>query len=144
LLIFIYNHNIMKEKLDLHLYKWVIWILKIIPIVLTIICMLNILLSYYNIDLPFLSYLMVFILFIFIYLASYAFKFCKYHRLFLHYVTINWLLNIIDYYWGIPVSNKEMLMIYVIIIGIFIFLLLYIHLRDKKLSNFISTKENYK
>jgi hypothetical protein len=134
----------MKEKLDLHLYKWVIWILKIIPIVLTIICMLNILLSYYNIDLPFLSYLMVFILFIFIYLASYAFKFCKYHRLFLHYVTINWLLNIIDYYWGIPVSNKEMLMIYVIIIGIFIFLLLYIHLRDKKLSNFISTKENYK
>jgi hypothetical protein len=134
----------MKEKLDLHLYKWVIWILKIIPIVLTIICMLNILLSYYNIDLPFLSYLMVFILFTFIYLASHAFKFCKYHRLFLHYVTINWLLNIIDYYWRIPVSNKEMLMIYVIIIGIFIFLLLYIHLRDKKLSNFISTKENYK
>lgn len=144
MLIFIYNLNIMKEKLDLHLYKWVIWILKIIPIVLTIICMLNILLSYYNIDLPFLSYLMVFILFTFIYLASYAFKFCKYHRLFLHYVTINWLLNIIDYYWGIPVSNKGMLMIYVIIIGIFIFLLLYLHLRDKKLSNSISIKENYK
>ena len=126
----------MEERLDLTLHKWVVWTLKIIPMLLAAICLLNTLLSYCDIDIPLLSYLGGISLFplIFLYLASYAFKFCEYHRLFLHYVSVNWVLNIIDYYWGIPVSNKDLFLMYMVITGIFIGLLLYLHLKGRRLS----------
>lgn len=33
----------------------------------------------------------------FLYLASYVFEFCEYHRIFLHYVAIDTILTTIDY-----------------------------------------------
>lgn len=42
---------------------------------------------------------------IFLYLASYMFRFCEYHRMFLHYIVFTWIINITDYYVGIPISD---------------------------------------
>ena len=126
----------MEEKINYSLHKWVLFILKIIPMLLAFIALLNTVLSYWDIDVPLLSYLGGISLFplLFLYLASYAFKFCEHHRMFLHYVSVNWILNIIDYYWGIPVSNKELFLDYMIITGIFLFLILYFHQKHRQLS----------
>lgn len=120
-----------KQKYVLH--KTLIYLLKIIPMLLASIAMLNTVLSYWNIDIPLLSYIGGVSLFplLFLYLASYAFKFCLYHRMFLHYITITWVLNIIDYYYGIPVSNKTLFLVYMFISGVFLFIILYLHLKEK-------------
>lgn len=117
-----------------NIHKIQLWLLKIIPMTLSLIVLLNILLSYFGVDTFILSYLggVSLLPMVFLYISSYAFKFCSYHRLFLHYVSINWILNIYDYYVGIPLSDKKLLMLYLIITGIFIFLILY---RSKKCRN---------
>ena len=43
---------------------------------------------------------------VFLYLTSYVFKFCAFHRLFIHYYTFVELLNVTDYYIRIPISDK--------------------------------------
>lgn len=120
--------------MDYSLHKWLIFVLKIIPMLLAAACLLNTVLSYWGIDVPLLSYLggVSLLPLLFLYLASYAFKFCSHHRMFLHYVSVNWVLNIIDYYWGIPVSNKSMFMVYMVLTGIFLFLVLYYHQKEIK------------
>ena len=116
------------------LYKWELISIKTIPMILAAVSLLNILLSYFDIDVPLLSYIggISLLPLIFLYLSSVVFRFCIYHRLFLHYVSLNWILNIIDYYIGIPVSNKNMFLIYIIITGVFLFLILYFHQKCKK------------
>ena len=101
---------------------------------LAAISLLDTILSYFYIDAPILSYIggVSLLPLLFLYLSSYVFKFCIYHRLFLHYVSINVILNVYDYYIGIPVSNKEVFMIYMVLTGVFFFLLLYYHQKCKK------------
>lgn len=53
------------------------------------------------------------------YLISYAFKYCEYHRIPLHYIVISNTISIIDYYIGIPISDKMLLCLYLILFGIF-------------------------
>ena len=114
------------------LYKVEICFLKVIPMLLALTALLNTLLSYFDIDAPLLSYIggISLLPLLFLYLSSYVFKFCEYHRMFLHYVSVNWILNIIDYYWGIPVSNKNLFLLYMVITGIFLFLILYYHQKE--------------
>ena len=126
--------NINDNMTSKYLHKWILLLLKSIPMILALTALLNTLLSYYDIDMPLLSYLGGISLFplIFLYLASYAFQFCEYHRMFLHYVTINWILNIVDYYWGIPVSDKDLFLLYIAITGISLFIILYLYLKSRK------------
>ena len=116
------------------LYKIELYLIKIIPMILSLIALLNTILSYFYIDVPLLSYLggiSVFTI-IFLYMSSIVFRFCKYHRMFIHYITINWLLNIIDYYIGIPVSNKGMFLIYMILTGAALFVIVYLKFRKNE------------
>lgn len=116
------------------LYKSVIVAIRIIPMLLAAVAVLNTVLSYFGIDAPILSYIGGVSLFplVFLYLSSYAFRFCEYHRMFLHYISVNWVLNIYDYYIGIPVSKKELFMLYAILTCIFLFFILYYHQKCKK------------
>lgn len=116
------------------LYKSVIVTIRIIPMLLAAVAVLNTTLSYFGIDAPILSYIGGISLFplVFLYLSSYAFRFCEYHRMFLHYVSVNWILNIYDYYIGILVSEKGIFMLYAIITCIFLFLILYYHQKCRK------------
>lgn len=100
---------------------------------LALISLLNSTLSYFNIDIALFSYIgcASFLSLSFIYLASFCFGFCAYHRMFLNYVVVNDLLSIYDYYIGIPVSDVEMFLIYMIVAGIFLFIILYLHQRHK-------------
>ena len=101
------------------LYKIELRLLKIIPMILALTALLNSILSYFNIDLYILSYIGGISIFtmVFLYLSSYVFKFCEYHRMFLHYVVVTWIINTIDYYIGIPINDLEYLCLQMIIAG---------------------------
>ena len=116
------------------LHKFTVLVLKFIPMLLALISLINTILSCFGIDVPALSYIggVSLLPLLFLYLSSYVFRFCSYHRIFLHYVAVTEMINIIDYYWGFPISDRGMLMAYVIITGVFCFLLLYYHQKCKK------------
>lgn len=63
------------------------------------------------------------------YNSSRVYKFCKYHRMFIHYIVVNNILNAIDYFLGVPVSSRSLLYIHFVIAGIFLFLILYYYLK---------------
>lgn len=118
-----------EESLNKTLYRLKLYLIKIIPIILAGITLLNTILSYVGIDTPILSYIggISFLTLGFLYLTSYVFKFCSWHRMALHYVLVINLLNTYDYYIGIPVSDYFLLKIHLTITGIF--LLLTLHLK---------------
>lgn len=116
------------------LYKIELGLLKVIPMILALTALLNSILSYFGIDLYILSYIGGVSIFtmLFLYLSSYVFKFCEYHRMFLHYIVSTWIINIIDYYVGIPISDLEYLCLQMIIAGISLFTILYLYVRSHK------------
>ena len=128
-----------EEKLkSKFLYKIELYLIKIIPFILAIICFINTTLSYFYIDITFLSYLGGISIFplMFLYVSSYVFRFCVYHRLPLYYITINLILNLIDEYIGIPLSDRYLYAVYIIITFIFLMLLVYEHCRKRNIKIF--------
>ena len=109
-----------EENLSKSLYKIVLYLIKVIPIVISGIYLLNTVLSYFDIDLELFSYLVQFLFIGFFYIASYAFKFCAWHRMFIHYISLVLVLNIIDYHIGIPLSNRDVLALYLVISIVFL------------------------
>lgn len=116
------------------LYKIELIILKIMPFMLATSYAINTVLSYFNIDCQIISILSgtgVMPL-IFLYVSSYVFKYCEYHRMFLHYVVINNAITYYDYYIGIPISNLELLIVNVICYFIVMVMALIIYLKYSK------------
>lgn len=105
--------------------------------VMAFICLLNTTLSYFDIDIQLLSYIASnsILTIIFFYISSYVFKFCNYHRMFIHYTTLTWILNIIDLYIGMPIGDFLYLLISLIMAGIFLFLILYLYVKANKESS---------
>lgn len=117
------------------LYKIEIGLLKIIPMVLAGIYLSNTILSYFlDIDLIILSYIggISLLPLIFLYLSSYVFRFCIYHRVFLHYITINEIILILDTHIGLPISDLEYFCLQMSIFGISLFLFLYLYVKSNK------------
>jgi hypothetical protein len=123
-----------EESLSRVLYKAVIVAIKVIPILIATLFLIRSILSCIDVDVTWLSYLcgMSLIPLLFMYLVSYAFKFCTYHRMFLHYIVVNDTINYIDYYIGIPLQYHELLRLHIIIAGIFLLLVIYYHQKWKK------------
>lgn len=115
-----------------NLYKLDIFVLKLLPIILAILALSSTILDYINISCQIINYAMVFVLYVFLYISSYVFKFCEYHRMFLHYVVTVNILNIIDVYVGIPLSDFNLLKMYLIISGIFLLVILYLYVEGNK------------
>lgn len=101
-------------NLDKYLYKIELYVLKIIPMLLALCSFLNTTLFYFGINLPILTYIggVSFLTLGFLYLSSYVFKFCGYHRMFLHYILIVNIISYIDMEFNIPISNFNLLIIY--------------------------------
>ena len=116
------------------LYKIQLYLLKVIPMVMAFICLLNSTLSYFDIDLPILSYIVgnSILTIVYFYITSYVFRFCSYHRMFMHYTTVTWIINIADLYVGIPIGDLPYLLIQLIIAGICLFLILYLYVKSHK------------
>jgi hypothetical protein len=89
-----------EESLNKTLYRLELYLIKIIPIILAGITLLNTILSYVGIDTPILSYIggISFLTLGFLYLTSYVFRFCSWHRMALHYVLIINLRKVIIFY----------------------------------------------
>lgn len=105
-------------------------VLKVIPMLLALCDILNTFFYIFDINFEFLSYIggVSFLTLAFLYLSSYVFKFCEYHRMFLHYVTANNIISIIDYYYELDLPY----IIYIVTIGVLLFGILYMHLRWKR------------
>lgn len=113
------------------LYKTELYLIKVIPMIMALICLVNTVLSYFYIDLEFLGYLggSSLLIVAFLYLSSYVFGFCTYHRMFIHYIMVNTVLNTYDYYVGIPLTNKGIFLVYMSITGVTLFTILYLKFR---------------
>ena len=116
------------------LYKIELYLLKVMPMLIAAIYLINTVLSYYDIILPALSYIggLSLIPIVFMYLSSYVFKFCSYHRMFLHYIVINDLINLIDYYYTLPISDWQLLVLHMSIAGISLFIILYLYVKSHR------------
>lgn len=125
------KEDVLRSKV---LYKVLLISLKIIPMLIAMCYMLNTALVYIDIDIPVLSNLAGMSLFtwMFVYLASIVFKFCAYHRMFLYYILITDLLNIVDYYVGISMSDFNLMMLHSVIIGLTLFIVLYLYVKNHK------------
>lgn len=114
------------------LHKLVLYSVKMIPAAICGIYVLNTVLSYLGIDWEGFSYIVQFLFIGHMYLTSFTFKFCVWHRMLIHYILLTLTLNIIDYHWGIPISDRNLFLMYMIITGLFVFLAVYLHLRKTK------------
>lgn len=130
--------DVEEKRINKILYKSEILTLKCLPIILSMFYFVGTLLSLFEIDVAIISYIsgMSLIPLLFMYLSSYVFQFCNYHRMFLHYVAINMTINCIDWYIGIPVSNRLFLAIFLIVTCIFLFVILYLYLKSRRNERF--------
>ena len=119
------------------LYKIELFLLKIIPMLMAVCSACNSILSYFNIEVTIINYIggVSLLPLIFLYLSSYVFKFCAYHRMFLHYLLITDIINIYDYHIGIPLDNLEYLCLHMIVTVISMFIVLYLYMNKKKKNN---------
>ena len=115
------------------LYKAVLISLKVIPILLAIFDIVNTIVGFIGFECHWLSYFGGVSLFTlaFLYLASYVFGFCRYHRMFLHYVLLTNTISVIDFEFGLPLSNYSLMCLHIILIGLFLFLILYFYRKEK-------------
>lgn len=123
-----------KRKVNKHLYKLFIIILKYIPMIIALFYVLNVVLYYYGINIECISNITGMSLFtwIFLYITVHVFRFCVYHRMFLWYIFAEDLLNIVDYYYELPLDTCKLLMLHSFIIGIFLFIILYMYVKSYK------------
>ena len=93
----------------------------------------NSILSYLDIEVVLLNYIggVSILPLLFLYLSSYVFKFCEYHRMFLHYLLITDIINVYDYHIGLPLDDLKYLCLHMIITAISLFIILYLYIKKK-------------
>lgn len=120
------------------LYKLELICVKITPILVSALYLLNIIMGYCDLRIDILDYIAGTSLLTTIpmYVSSYAFGFCKYHRMFIHYIVVNNIITMIDDLVYIPVSDAAMFSLFLIVAGIFMYLVLYYRMKygDRKVS----------
>lgn len=121
------DHNINQSLYKIELY----WI-KIIPMLLAVFSFTDTILSYIGINTEIIAYINAIIVWLFLFLSSIIFKFCKWHRLFLYYILTENLINAYDCTYIIPLDLKNMIVVQLMIVLIFITLGIYFHIHDKQ------------
>jgi hypothetical protein len=116
------------------LHKLLILAIKYTPLVIALCYMLNTLFAWMGFYFEPLSNIagMSLITWVFTYLATIAFKFCVYHRMFLWYILADDMLNIIDYYWSLPITDSQILRLHNGLIGLLLFALLIVYVKSNK------------
>lgn len=101
------------------LYKLEIISLKFIPYILAILCFINTILLNIGIVMPVLNAIGFVspIVLIFLYLSSYTFKFCEYHRIPLHYIASNNILNSLDYQFQFAITDYNFILVHSLLFG---------------------------
>lgn len=111
------------------MYKLELLCVKYVPIIIAAIVLLNAILARFDVYVDELNYIAgtSFLTLIPMYISSIVYKFCKYHRMFIHYILTHKIVATIYMYIGIPLEDGMLLLLYLIIAGIFAFLALYLH-----------------
>lgn len=107
--------------MDKSLYKIEIWLLKFLPFVLALLYFITTILHTIGCFTPILGLIadISLIPLLFLYISSYVFKFCEWHRVPLHYIATTEIFNLIDY-WFLPhITNHIILIVYCIMFGLF-------------------------
>lgn len=99
------GENNLKSKA---LYKLTLDTLKVLPMVMAFSYLAMFALANTIEDLVIIPHLLGTVIapLVFLYLTSYVFKFCAFHRMFIHYYAFIELLNVTDYYIRIPISDE--------------------------------------
>lgn len=121
--------GVVKHK---RLLKVELFLVKVMPMIVSL-AYLIIATSYcFGVDMSIMSSIagMSFIPLLFMYVSSYVFGFCSYHRMFLHYIAFNDVINIVDVYMNI--QCRIFLASCVSIIGIALFIILYLYVKSHK------------
>lgn len=89
------------------MYKLELICVKYVPILIALITLIDVILYYFDIDFELINYIAgtSFLTMIPMYISSYVYKFCEYHRMFLHYIVVNKVVMMIDLYIGIPLGR---------------------------------------
>lgn len=118
----------MEEKLSKKIVKNFVLATKVLPMIIAAIYFLNSTISFfYGNDIP-LNYLggVSLLPVLYLYLASYTFKLCEYYRMYLHYIVVINIINIYDYYIGIPIDDISMYLLCVLLTTITMFIIIYL------------------
>lgn len=115
-------------------YKLLLIAVKYIPIIIGLSYMVNTITSIFGIDLSFISIVsgMSLLTWIFMYLAAIVFKFCVYHRMFLWYVLVSDLVNLLDYFIPISYNAYMIFSIHFVTMGATLLIILYHYVRGNK------------
>ena len=116
------------------LHKLLILVIKYIPMIISAFYILNTVLCWVGIDAPVISNIagVSLLTWSFLLLSDIVFQFCIYHRMFLYYILIDDILNIYDFYFGIPLDTVKVLEIHSVLIGILLFSILIVYLKHAK------------
>ena len=117
-------------------HKSFLIILKYIPYLMAVGYAVSTLGDFFEYDLIGLGYICNVSIFswLFMILTSFIFKYCYIHRLPLYYIVVNDLLNITDYYIGIPIDVKSFLVLHLLVIFTFMSLYIYSYVKNIKKS----------
>lgn len=113
------------------LYKLELISVKYTPILMVLVSVLNVILAYFDIFIYALNVIAgnSVLSTIPMYISSYAYKFCKYHRMFINYLVVSNIILLYDDAIPIPVSDLEFITAYMAVFGIFMFITLYLYLK---------------
>lgn len=105
------TENNLKSKA---MYKLTLSTLKVLPMIMAFSYLIMFVLANTKEDLVIIPHILgtVIVPLVFLYLASYVFRFCAFHRLFIHYYAFVELLNVTDYYIRIPISDTAITFIH--------------------------------
>ena len=89
------------------LYKITLYVLKMLPMIMAFSYLIMFVLANTVESFVIIPHIIGTVIapLVFVYLTSYVFRFCAFHRLFIHYYAFVELLNVTDYYIRIPISD---------------------------------------
>lgn len=122
------NENNLKSKA---LYKITLYVLKILPMIMAFSYLIMFVLANTIESFVIVPHIIGTVIapLAFVYLTSYVFRFCAFHRLFIHYYAFVELLNVTDYYIRIPISDAAITFIHdsVTIVFLILAVVMYIY-----------------
>lgn len=116
------------KAINVNKMKLFVLVSKVLPMILALCHLLNCVFGYFgwnNIILGYISGISILTVG-YLYIVSHLIKLCGYYRMFLHYCVIIDIINVYDYYIGIPITNIQLMFLYIIISIIVMFIILYL------------------
>lgn len=97
-----------------YLYKLTLVTIKLLPMIMVISYLIMFVLANTIESLVIIPHILGTVIapLVLLYLISYLFRYCYFHRIFIHYYAFIEILNVTDYYIRIPISDKTITLIH--------------------------------